>query len=192
MRRFLRPWLSRDFEREPLYLQGEGRDFAFDVLIPGAIAGLVGGLGFLLMLVALLGLQGDPWLGPKLISTAAIRGVSPGELGIEGVVVGIGLHLGISVGLGVTLATLLPLQRLPAVGTAAMGLLFAALAYVVLFYFVAWAVARPLVSQVNPTSFFLCHLPFGAAMALVNPMRGLRPWFSRRARGWVRHPAEVQ
>lgn len=158
---------------EPITEPGEGRDFLFDVIIPGGIAGMVGGLVMLLLYMPLsLAFGAGFWTLPELISGVFYRDHYLPQLhGPVQIIVGLCLHFGIAGGLGTLWALMLPRWSQTMFAVIPLSIFYALTMYVVLNYFVAeWASTVYRREVIHPL-WIVAHLGFAWSMALVPVLR---------------------
>lgn len=161
------------FESDPVTDRGEGRSFRLDVAIPGAIAGMLGGLLMAFVYMTLSAAVGEGfWSAPKAMSSLIFHNTAylP-DLGGGAIIIGMIIHFAVSGALGTLFALLLPRHGMTMFATFPLALLYAMTMFVVMNWFVAYW-AAPLVNrEILHPLFFVSHLVFGACLAIVQPMR---------------------
>lgn len=167
-----RPLLTY-FESDPVTDRGEGRNFRLDVVIPGAIAGTLGGLLMALVYMTLSAALGEGfWSAPKAMSSLIYHNVAylP-DLGANAIILGLIIHFAVSGALGTLFALLLPRHGMTMFAAFPLALLFSMAMFVFMNWFIAYW-AAPLVNRelLHPL-FFVAHLVFGACLAIIQPLR---------------------
>ncbi|QSQ23715.1 hypothetical protein JY651_01645 [Pyxidicoccus parkwayensis] len=139
-----------------------------DVLLPGAVAGMVGALVMVALALPLGALtHGDVWLAPRLAGGLFFR-ESPE--GAWPVVLGLGVHVATAGGIATLFALLLP-RGGTSVAALSLGFLMALGLQAVMLPMVAPFASPPLTREAPHAAMLLLHLAFGASLALVVPMR---------------------
>jgi hypothetical protein len=139
-----------------------------DVLLPGAVAGLVGALVMVALALPLGALtHGDAWYAARLAGGVFFR-ESPA--GTWPVVLGLGVHVATAGGVATLFALLLP-RGGTAVTALSLGLLMALGLQAVMPSLVAPFASPPLAREEPHAALLLLHLAFGASLALVVPVR---------------------
>lgn len=134
-----------------------------------ALAGIIAGVVFVMfeMLGVLVAYGMSPWGPPRMIAAIVMgKGVLPPPASFDLVIIAVAMmvHLVLAIALGIVFAVLVGQRALSTAALVAMGALFGAAVYFVMFYgmtalFPWFAMARNLVS-------ILAHLTFGAVLAL--------------------------
>ncbi|MCY1046936.1 hypothetical protein OV208_36870 [Corallococcus sp. bb12-1] len=140
-----------------------------DVVLPGAVAGMLGAFAMALLACACTGvLQGAPWR-PALL-TAGLFFRQGAAQGAEAVLLGLLIHFAVAGGMATGFALLLPRK-----GTAVVALLLG-----LLYSLAMWGVmtrlilpfGSPPLSREDPSALLLLlHLAFGAALGTVPAVR---------------------
>lgn len=151
-----------------------------DVLVPGAIAGLLGAV-FMAALALPLGAltHGDLWYPARLVGGVFFREAPAGTLAV---LVGLAVHMATAGGLATLFALLLP-RGGTATAALMLGLLMG-LALQVLMPGLIVPFASPPLDRAGPHgAFLLVHLAFGASLGTVVPARRLAATLDRMRRG---------
>ena len=136
----------------------------------GAVAGLLGALLMELGAVALFGANGrGGWWLSKLVAAAFLgRTALPGGRAAD--LLGLGLHFGVGVVLGVIYGAMVP-RRPARADIIALPLLYSVSVFVIMTYFVlSWA-DPVMFARVGKGWFLGLHVLFGAALYLTVPLR---------------------
>jgi hypothetical protein len=168
-------------------LPGEGRSFLLDELIPGTIAGLLGGTVLLVIYMGGTWVFGTgPWDGPKGISSLLYRDVLLHDMGTANILVGLGLFYAVSCGMAFLFALALPRHVETQFATLSLAMFYAAAMYVVMVYFIApWATPVFAAGLIHAL-WFVGMLAWAACLGFIEPTRS-RQWVeSRWAPGFVR------
>jgi hypothetical protein len=150
-----------------------------DVIMPGALAGMLGAVFMAALALALGALtRGDPWYAARLAGGVFFRETPNGTLAV---LLGLGVHVATAGGLATLFALLLPREG---TGTAAlmlgvlMGLVLQAVMPALV---IPWA-SPPLDHEAPHGALFLLHLAFGASLGAVVPARRLVATIDRMRR----------
>lgn len=156
-------------------MPGEGRDFLRDVIIPGGVAGVVGGtLMILVYMVFSAALGHGFWSAPKMIAGVFWRGGQVEQLGFLAVIVGLIIHYGVSIGLATAFALMLPRYGMTFFAAVPLALLYSMLAYIIMVYFVAAYASPPMRRGLIYPLWFVAHVVWGAWLGLIQPARRVR------------------
>ncbi|MCE9670215.1 hypothetical protein LY474_20670 [Myxococcus stipitatus] len=155
------------------------------MVLPGAIAGLCGALVMMALAMPLGALsRGDVWYAARLAAGLFLRSTPDGG---GAVVLGLLVHVATAGGLATTFALLLP-RGGTAVAALFLGLMVALGLQAIMPSLVVPFASPPLARQAPQGAFLLLHLAFGAALALVVPMRRLSTLVARSRRRGSRGP----
>ncbi|MFL5344558.1 MAG: hypothetical protein ACJ8AT_07180 [Hyalangium sp.] len=150
-----------------------------DVVVPGAIAGMLGAVVMAALALPLGVLtHGDLWYAARLAGGVFQREAPNGTLAV---LLGLGVHVATAGGLATLFAMLLPRGG---TGTAALmlGVLMGlALQVVMPALVIPWA-SPPLDREMPHAALLLLHLAFGASLGAVVPARGLVTTLDRMRR----------
>ncbi len=164
-------------------LPGEGRSFLHEVMVPGALTGLLGGALMALLYMGLSAAFGQGfWTLPKLIAGMFWRDLPSLAMPWEAVLVGLFVHFNVAIALGVTWALVMP--RVPEARRVSLplGLLFAFALYVVMNWLVAPHLSPPMRREIMPVPWVLAHAAFGFTLALMVSFRESRWVMQHRLR----------
>lgn len=145
------------------------------ILTRGAVAGLVGGIAIAMWSMIVLWLTGAGfWTPLNLIAHTLWRGAPlDGTFSLGALLIGMAVHMMMSIGLGVVLATLA--SRFTALsanrGTLALfGMAFGLAVWAVM-QFAAWRIVDPAAAPLfTPWVFAVAHLMYGAVAGLGLPV----------------------
>jgi hypothetical protein len=177
----------------PVTMPGEGRDFLGDVLVPGAITGLIGGT-LMMLLYGLFHLgKGDGFWAPfQMISSVLFREAYLTELGFGATLLGILIHYNVSIALATTFALMLPRTLGDTqFGVTGLALFYASLVYVLMTLLVVPTMAPLFADEMYGTVFWFCHLFWGATLAFVPQVRRTHYQFKQRMPVFLRRPVTV-
>jgi hypothetical protein len=158
---------SRLDEQEP-----ERRRRLFeDVLLPGAVAGVVGALVMVVLAMMVSAIVGDTaWKPAVLVSGVFFRG-GPSET-VWTVLLGAATHFAVGIAFGTAFALVLP-RGGTQVAALLLGFGFGLALQVLMPSLVIPYLAPPLARNASPAALWLLHLAFGAALGLVPTVRKL-------------------
>jgi hypothetical protein len=161
-------------------MAGEDRHGTRGRMFAGAVAGVVGGLVFWAVMLAVHS-GAERWAAVKLAAypILADRALRPGA-DLPAVVLGAVGHFALSVGWGVLFALLV--QRASRVATVGLGVLWGLVAWAVMFGAVLPRMARPLAEGGGSQGTVLIHLLFGLGLGLgLWPFQTANDWEQGRA-----------
>lgn len=155
-----------------------------DVLIPGALAGMLGAGVMALVAMAISGVSAhDVWRPARLVAGVLYRDLPPTDA--RTVLLGLLIHATVAGGLATLFALLLP-RGGTAVAALALAMLYAlGLQAVMPYLVVPWA-SPPLHRAGALPVFLVAHLGFGASLAIIPSVRRLTLVLDRARRGWRR------
>ncbi len=150
-----------------------------DVLVPGALAGLLGAVLMAALALPLGALtRGDLWYAARLVGGVFFR-ESP--TGIFAVLLGLGVHLATAGGLATLFALLLPRGGTATAGLM-LGLLMGLTLQVLMPALVVPFASPPLDHEAPHGAFLLVHLIFGASLGAIVPARRIVATLDRMRR----------
>jgi len=140
-------------------------------MLPGGIAGTIAGVLMGAVTATLFSIfpPHETWAPARWLGEALSRGALGG---MGALLLGLVVHLGVSGGLGTTFALLLPRGGTGVAGLF-WGILFALLLVPLMTWLVAPWIAPAFYARLDPGVLIVVHLPFGAALGLVVPLRRL-------------------
>jgi hypothetical protein len=153
----------------------DARSFLLDVVGAGGFAGLLGGLLMLAVYMpASVATGGGFWSWPKMLSSLLFRAGSLEELGVAAVVFGLALHFAVAVALGIPFAAFIPRGGSTRFPVVAFGVMYGLANYLVMSFLVDhWAM--PLLEErVTEPLLLAASLAYGAALAVIAPLRTAR------------------
>ena len=142
-----------------------------DVALPGAIAGLAGGVAMAVVAMALTTGRELGLFDPLRLMSAVALGEDATEAGLGAVLLGLVIHLVVAAMVGVFFAWFLPEDIFTGSGIA-MGVIFAAIIYAVMSLLVVPRVNPVMHEGLHHGWFFVEHLVYGLTVGLlIKPMR---------------------
>lgn len=157
-------------------MRGEGRDFLFDIVIPGAIAGLIGGSLLLAIYLPISAIFGHGWFRVlKVIARLVIRDVPLAQMGTGSIFVGLAVHYVVAMVLGGIFAALLPRSDGVTIPSAVMAILFGIVSYTLMVYLFSAYLDRPFPGAIFKEGWAIGHLAFGIGLVMVPALRRLNP-----------------
>ncbi len=177
----------------PVTMPGEGREFLGDVLVPGAITGLIGGTLMMLLYCLFHFAKGDGFWAPfKMISSVFFREAYLSELGFGATLVGLIIHYNVSIALATAWAMMLPRTLGDTqFGVTSLSFFYASVVFVVMTLLVVPTISPLFSTMMYGTVFWACHLLWGAVLALVPQVRRTHYQFKKRMPVFLRRPVTV-
>lgn len=158
--------------------EGEGRSFYLDVVIPGGLAGIVGGTLMALVYMSLSAAFGNGfWSLPKMIGAVMYPYAHVADLGVGTLLVGLLIHFAVAGGLGTMFALILPRRGTTQFAVVPLGIFYALIMYVVMNAFIVDIVNPTLRRELMHPVWWIAHLVFGASLSLIQPMRLGRAYY---------------
>ncbi|MBX5482699.1 MAG: hypothetical protein IRZ16_12795 [Myxococcaceae bacterium] len=168
--------------------EGEGRSFYLDVLIPGGVAGTVGGALMALVYMSLSAAFGNGfWTLPKMIGAVIYPYAHTADLGIGSLLFGFVVHFAVAGALGTTFALMLPRRGTTMFAVVPLGIFYALIMYVVMNAFVVDVVDPTMRRELMHPVWWVSHLAYGAVLSMIQPMRlGRAAFLEGRPTFWQR------
>lgn len=142
-----------------------------EILVPGSLAGLGGGIAMGIVAMILAAGRGLEAFEPLRLISAVVLGEDATEAGLGAALLGLAIHLAVGAAIGIFFAWFLPEDILTGSGIA-MGVLFGAIMYALMSLLVVPGLNPVMHEGLHHGWFFVEHLVYGLTLGLlIGPLR---------------------